>query len=138
MIKRTLLAAVLAASALASTPAIARPMTATDMHMLRRLGAPSVSPDGRFALFTLSSTDLAANRRNNPLHLLDLRRPGAVPQPVQSTGITTSDGCSCMPVLTASWAMWADNDGSASGVSRAQRWHRNTAFQACGGPLAMQ
>ncbi|WP_324808818.1 S9 family peptidase [Sphingomonas sp. LY29] len=82
MIKRTLLAAVLAASALASTPAIARPMTATDMHMMRRLGAPSVSPDGRYAIFTLSSTDLAANKRNNPLHLLDLRRPGAAPQPV--------------------------------------------------------
>ena len=40
-------------------------MTATDMHMMRRLGAPSVSPDGRYAVFTLSTTDLAANKRNN-------------------------------------------------------------------------
>ncbi|MCY7398570.1 MAG: S9 family peptidase, partial [Sphingomonas bacterium] len=57
-------------------------MTATDMHMMHRLGSPSMSPDGRYALFTLSSTDLAKNKRNSPLHLLDLSRPGATPQPV--------------------------------------------------------
>jgi dipeptidyl aminopeptidase/acylaminoacyl peptidase len=81
MIKPFLLAAA-AASALLAVPAIARPMTATDMHMMRRLGAPQVSPDGRHAVFTLSDTDLAANRRNNRLHLLDLRTRGAVPQPI--------------------------------------------------------
>ena len=81
MIKHTL-AAVAAAALIASTPALARPMTATDMHMMHRLGAPSISPDGRYALFTLSSTDLAANKRSNPLHLLDLSRRGATPQPV--------------------------------------------------------
>ena len=57
-------------------------MTATDMHMMQRLGAPSVSPDGRNAMFTLSTTDLAKNKRNNPLQMLDLTRPGAAPQPV--------------------------------------------------------
>ena len=77
MIKRTLLAAVLAASALASTPAIARPMTATDMHMMHRLGSPEVAPDGRYAVFSVSTTDLQANKRNNPLFLLDLTRRGA-------------------------------------------------------------
>ena len=81
MIKHTLTAAA-AAALIAATPALARPMTATDMHMMHRLGSPSISPDGRFALFTLSSTDLAKNKRNNPLHLLDLTRPGATPQPV--------------------------------------------------------
>jgi len=75
-----LLAAALAA--LAAAPAAARPMTAVDMHMMHRLGAPEVSPDGRWAVFTISDTDLKANRRNNRLHLLDLTRPGAAPQPV--------------------------------------------------------
>jgi dipeptidyl aminopeptidase/acylaminoacyl peptidase len=82
MIKPALLAAALSASILTAVPALARPMTATDMHMMRRLGAPVVSPDGRYALFTLSTTDMAKNKRLNALHLLDLTRAGAVPQPV--------------------------------------------------------
>ena len=79
---RLMLAATAAAAALVSTPSLARPMTATDMHMMQRLGAPSVSPDGRTAIFTLSTTDLAANKRNNPLMMLDLTRPGSAPRPV--------------------------------------------------------
>ena len=76
---RTLLAATVAAIALVSTPSFARPMTATDMHMMHRIGAPSVSPDGKTAIFTLSTTDMAANKRSNPLMMLDLTRP-AVPR----------------------------------------------------------
>ena len=72
---RLLLAATVAAAALVSTPLLARPMTATDMHMMHRLGAPSVAPDGRTAIFTLSTTDMAANKRSNPLMMLDLTRP---------------------------------------------------------------
>ena len=82
MIKCTLFAAA-AAALLMATPVTARPMTATDMHMMHRLGAPEVSPDGRWAVFTLSETDLAANKRNNRLYLLDLTAGGAVPQPVK-------------------------------------------------------
>nr|MBA2635924.1 S9 family peptidase [Sphingomonas sp.] len=79
---RTSLLLAAAVAALSASPAIARPMTATDMHMMHRLGAPAVSADGRYALFTVSRTDLAANRRSNPLYLLDLRAPGAAPKPV--------------------------------------------------------
>jgi dipeptidyl aminopeptidase/acylaminoacyl peptidase len=82
MIKRTLFAAAAAGLFLAA-PAIARPMTATDMHMMHRLGAPEVSPDGRWAVFTISATDLAANKRNNILYMLDLKAGGARPQPIR-------------------------------------------------------
>ncbi|HEU4876884.1 MAG TPA: S9 family peptidase, partial [Sphingomicrobium sp.] len=82
MIKQLTLAAVAASALLAATPSLARPMTAVDMQMMHRLGAPSISPDGRRALFTLSTTDLAKNKRNNPVMMLDLTRPGATPQPV--------------------------------------------------------
>ncbi len=82
---RLLLAATVAAAALVSTPSFARPMTATDMHMMHRLGAPSVSPDGRTAIFTLSTTDMAANKRSNPLMMLDLSRPAA---PREIPGLT--------------------------------------------------
>jgi dipeptidyl aminopeptidase/acylaminoacyl peptidase len=72
----------LAAAAIAAIPtfASARPMTATDMHLMHRVGAPEVSPDGRLAVLTISETDLAANKRNNRIHLLDLTRRGAAPQ----------------------------------------------------------
>ena len=82
MFTRLLLAASVAALALTATPAIARPMTATDMHMMRRLGSPSVSPDGRYAVFTLSTTQLDTNKRNNVLHVLDLTKPGSAPRPM--------------------------------------------------------
>ena len=81
MIKYTL-AAVAASALVAATPSLARPMTAVDMQMMHRLGSPSISPDGKRALFTLSSTDLAKNKRSNPVMMLDLTRPGATPQPV--------------------------------------------------------
>ena len=57
---RILLAATVAAAALVSTPALARPMTATDMHMMRRLGAPSVSPDGRNLIYSVAEGRPAA------------------------------------------------------------------------------
>ncbi|MCW3796771.1 S9 family peptidase [Sphingomonas sp. BN140010] len=82
MIRTALLTAAAVAALLAPQVAAGRPMTATDMHNMRRLGAPEVSPDGRYAVFTLSTTDLAANKRNNVLHLLDLTKRGAAPQPV--------------------------------------------------------
>jgi dipeptidyl aminopeptidase/acylaminoacyl peptidase len=82
MIRHALLIAA-ASAALAASPVLARPMTATDMHMMHRLGAPEVSKDGRFAVFTISDTDLAKNKRINTLYLLDLSKPGAKPQPVK-------------------------------------------------------
>ena len=70
-----------AAVALAASAAHARPMTATDMQSVHRVGAPEVSRDGRWAAFTVSDTDWAKNKRVNTLYLLDLTRPGATPQP---------------------------------------------------------
>ena len=69
-----------AAAALSATPLAGRPMTATDMHMMHRLGAPEVSADGKYAVFTISNTDLSKNKRNNTLYLLDLTKAGATPQ----------------------------------------------------------
>jgi dipeptidyl aminopeptidase/acylaminoacyl peptidase len=71
-----------AAVALAASPAVARPMTAIDLQSMHRLGAPDVSPDGRYAVFTVSTTDWAKNRRVNTLHTLDLTTQGSRPMPV--------------------------------------------------------
>ena len=84
---KTILLAAAAAATLVATPALARPMTATDMHMLHRLEGPSVAPDGRHAVYSLSTTDLAANKRSKKLFLMDLSRPPAlaVPMAVSAT-----------------------------------------------------
>ena len=71
-----------AAAAFAAYPLAARPMTAIDLQSIHRLGAPEVSPDGRWAAFTVSSTDWAKNKRVNTLMLLDLTKAGAQPRPV--------------------------------------------------------
>ena len=60
MIKMSLLGAASAAAFALASPASARPMTATDMHMMHRVGAPEVSADGKWAVFTISDTDLDA------------------------------------------------------------------------------
>ena len=70
MIKTSLFAAASVAALAFASPATARPMTATDMHMMHRVGAPELSPDGKWAVFTISDSDLAANMRNNTLYLL--------------------------------------------------------------------
>jgi len=71
-----------AAAALAASPAVARPITAVDLQSMHRLGAPDVSPDGRRAVFTVSTTDWDKNKRVNTLYMLDLTSRGAQPQPV--------------------------------------------------------
>jgi dipeptidyl aminopeptidase/acylaminoacyl peptidase len=82
---KKLMLASLAALALAQAPAaFARPMTATDLATLRRLGAPAVSPDGNWAVYQLSETDLATNRRRTDLFLLDLRTASAQPVKIAS------------------------------------------------------
>jgi len=75
----------LAAFALAPLPAAARPMTATDLATMKRIGAPTVSPDGRWLVYQLRETDLAANRGRTDLWLLDLNRPNAIPVKIAST-----------------------------------------------------
>jgi dipeptidyl aminopeptidase/acylaminoacyl peptidase len=80
---RTSLLLAAAVAALSATSVSARPMTAKDMQSMHRLGAPEVSRDGRYAVFTISATDWDKNKRVNTLHLLDLTRPGFTPQPVK-------------------------------------------------------
>jgi len=81
MIKPALLLAA-AIAALAASPAVSRPMTAMDLQSMHRLGSPDVSPDGHWAVFTVSATDWGKNKRVNTLDLLDLSSPGSIPHPV--------------------------------------------------------
>ena len=69
-------------AAIAASPLTARPMTAIDLQSMHRIGSPDVSPDGHWAVFTVSTTDWASNKRVNTLKLLDLTKAGAQPQPI--------------------------------------------------------
>jgi dipeptidyl aminopeptidase/acylaminoacyl peptidase len=75
----------LAALALAPGQAAARPMTATDLASMKRIAAPTASPDGRWLVYQLRETDLAANRGRTDLWLLDLTRPNAPAVKIAST-----------------------------------------------------
>src|SRR3712207_5843472 len=50
----------------------------------RSLAAPTVSPDGNWAVYHLRETDLAANRGRADLWLLDLRTANAAPVRIAS------------------------------------------------------
>ncbi|MFJ6025323.1 prolyl oligopeptidase family serine peptidase [Brevundimonas sp. NPDC092305] len=62
-----------AAPALAQTPDA---FTYTDMISANRLGDPQVSPDGRWVLYSVTTTDVAANRRSGAIWLMDLQGEG--------------------------------------------------------------
>lgn len=48
----------------------------TAMISANRLGDPQVSPDGRWVVYSVTTTDVAANRRAGALFIQDLRNPG--------------------------------------------------------------
>jgi len=68
------------ALALATGPVLAadadesskHPFSIRDLVMLDRVGDPQLSPDGRYALYSVRSTDYAANKGSTALYVLDL------------------------------------------------------------------
>ncbi len=80
--KTFLVASLLATAALSAAPASARQLTIDDVSMLSRVGAPSVSADGRWLVWAQRETDLAANRGRYDLWRLDLSRKNARPEPL--------------------------------------------------------
>ena len=67
-ITRVVLAGSLAASAAAET----HPFSVHDMLAMDRISEAQVSTDGRLVAFTVSATDLAANRRRTDVYLADV------------------------------------------------------------------
>ena len=109
------------ALALASGPILAadadttapHPFSIRDLVMMDRVSDPQLSPDGRYALFTVRATDYAANKGVTSIYVVDLNKP---PQPVKV-------------VEKGSSPRWAP-DGrsfyySAPKGDTAQVWHRS-------------
>ena len=76
--KRILVASLLAFTAV-SAPAAARQLTIADVTMLSRIGAPTVSKDGRWLVWAQRETDLDADRGRYDLWRLNLSAPGTPP-----------------------------------------------------------
>jgi dipeptidyl aminopeptidase/acylaminoacyl peptidase len=72
------------AACFASGTALARPMTETDLVMLKRLAAPTVSPDGSLAAYQLRETDLEANKGRTDIYVLKLGGAAAEPSKIAS------------------------------------------------------
>ncbi|WP_088333525.1 alpha/beta hydrolase family protein [Sphingomonas mucosissima] len=77
---RMFFSAGLIALAVIAAPSAARPLTIEDLTTLGRIGAPTVSADGRWMVWAQRETDVDANRGRYDLWRLDLRRTGASPE----------------------------------------------------------
>jgi dipeptidyl aminopeptidase/acylaminoacyl peptidase len=60
-----------------------------DLVMLERVSDPQLSPDGRYATFSLRSTDYAANKGVNALYVLDLAKSGNEPVKLVAKGVSS-------------------------------------------------
>ena len=71
--------ALILALALASVaaPATGRPMTYTDLATMKRIGAPALSPEGKWLAYTVTTTDLSKNSRSNAIWLMRADGTGA-------------------------------------------------------------
>ena len=77
--------AALAVALLLLAPGLARaagahPFSVKDMVMMERVSDPQVSPDGRWVVYSLRTTDWDANRGVMSLWVLDLKAANAVPR----------------------------------------------------------
>ena len=79
-----LTSAIVLAAAL-STPAFARPMTEIDLATLKRVAAPTASPDGRWVVFQMTETEPKTYKRSTGLWLIDRGAQGAAPVRVADT-----------------------------------------------------
>ena len=74
-----------------ATTALARPFTPHDMVSLSRVGAPVISPDGRWVVWDQRETDLDANKGRHDLWRLDLKARNATPEKFASTEAEETD-----------------------------------------------
>lgn len=81
-----------------------RPITFEDMAAIRRVGAPQVSPDGKWIAYDVSTIDLAANARRSAIYLIP--SSGGVPKKI-TDGAKQDEGPSWSP--DGKWIAYASN-----------------------------
>ena len=83
--RNLLLTSAIALTAALSAPAAARPMTEIDLATLKRVAAPTASPDGRWVVFQMTETDGESYKRSTGLWFVDTRAKDAKPAPIADT-----------------------------------------------------
>ena len=83
----------LGAAMAAATGAVAAPrgFTVEDLVNMERVGSPALSPDATRVVYTVRSTDMAKNRGNTQLWMVDLRAAKPVPQRLTNHTSSSSD-----------------------------------------------
>ncbi|WP_299195809.1 S9 family peptidase [uncultured Erythrobacter sp.] len=67
-------------TAVSAVPGVDKPpMSARDLITMPRLGGPTVTPDGRYAVYSVTNTDPEDFKRTPTHYVLDLQTPGADP-----------------------------------------------------------
>ncbi len=83
--RNQILCSAIALAAALSAPAFARPMTEVDLATLKRVAAPTASPDGRWVVFQMTETEGEAYKRSTGLWLIDRNTKAAQPVRVADT-----------------------------------------------------
>ena len=80
-----ILPSAIALAAALSAPAFARPMTEVDLATLKRVAAPTASPDGRWVVYQMTETAPDTYKRSTGLWLVDRGAKDAAPVRVADT-----------------------------------------------------
>ncbi len=73
---------------LSAQPAAKKPFTFEDMMLLKRIGGPTVSPDGKWVLFSAVEVDLRGNKRTSQLWVVPIGGGTARQMPSTPAGET--------------------------------------------------
>lgn len=94
------------------------PMSAQDLVTMERLGAPTVSADGRMAVYAVTTTDPTTYKRTATLYLKSLVQDGAAP--IKLDGLAGASGAVFGP---DNWLYYLADDAVAAGKTpTAQVW----------------
>src|SRR4051794_11067503 len=104
-----LLAAALVAVELQAQGRVQRPMTFDDFSAVRNVGDPQISPDGKWVLYSVRTTDVNANKRTTVTRIL----------PTGAAGITRQFPDA---VTAASEARWSPDGNSVAFIASGQLW----------------
>ena len=83
--RNQLLCSAIALATALTTPAFARPMTEVDLATLKRVAAPTASPDGRWVVFQMTETEAETYKRSTGLWLVDRNAKDGKPVAIADT-----------------------------------------------------
>ncbi len=115
------------------------PMTAADLVTMPRLGSPITTDNGRFAVYSVTSTDAKTLKRTPAYYVLDLQTDGASPVKIDLGGTASSlsfggdnflyflsdrtpGGEGPHPVANRLWRAALEADGNVTGPMLVGEW----------------